>query len=77
MENGFVGGVYAMGPRVPLLKPRGSMGTMTMTSTLGFKVPSPVLAAREATTTACTDSRLCEKPVGGSSMTLPIVLGVW
>lgn len=73
MENGFGGNAYAMGPRVPLVKARDTMGTIT--SSLGFRVPSPVLARRAAATTEdCTDARLCEKPVG--SMTIPIALGV-
>lgn len=73
MENGIDGMLYAMGPRVPLAR-RDRMGTMT--STLGFKVPSPILAPRAQATEECTDPRLCEKPVGSSSLTLPIALGV-
>lgn len=77
MEGGFHGhAVYAMGPRVPDLSRRGE--PQLETSTFGFKVPSRVIAARAAaTTTECLDARLCEKPVGSSSMTLPIALGVW
>lgn len=78
MENGYAGGAYAMGPRIPLARKRDTMGTMT--STLGFKVPSRVLAAR-ATATETVDCNahpnLCEKPVGSSSLTLPVALGVW
>ncbi|KAL2131965.1 hypothetical protein VTI74DRAFT_4392 [Chaetomium olivicolor] len=74
MDNGFNGGAYAMGPRIPL-KALNDMGTMT--STLGFKVPSRVLIARaEETTNECTDARSCEKPVGASSLTVPITLGI-
>lgn len=77
MENGYAGGAYAMGPRIPLARKRDTMGTMT--STLGFKVPSRVLAAR-ATATETVDCNahpnLCEKPVGSSSLTLPVALGV-
>ncbi|KAJ4306870.1 hypothetical protein N0V88_000242 [Collariella sp. IMI 366227] len=74
MENGFVGGAYAMGSRVPL-KARNNVRTMT--STLGFRVPSPIMVTRaEKTTEECTDARMCEKPVGGSSLTVPVTLGV-
>lgn len=74
MENGFEGRLYVLGPRVPAVKPRDTM--MTTSSTLGFKVPSPILAARAEHSTECPDPRLCEKPIGSSSMTLPIALGV-
>ncbi|KAK4189975.1 hypothetical protein QBC35DRAFT_513666 [Podospora australis] len=75
MEGGFNGQIYAMGPRVPGLSKREG-GIPTMTSTLGFQVPHPVLAARAEATTECPDPRLCEKPVGSSALTLPIALGV-
>ncbi len=76
MASGLVGGAYAMGPRVPPARKRDLAGSMT--SSLGFRVPSPVVAARAATTTAdCSVPGACEKPVGGSSLTLPIALGVW
>lgn len=74
MESGFSGRVYAMGPRVPAVGARNLMRTTS--STLGFRVPAPVLVARAEETTECTDARLCEKPVGSSSMTIPIVLGI-
>lgn len=73
MENGFAGGVYAMGPRVPLLRTRDTVDTMT--STLDSRVPSRVLAARADET--CSDPRMCEKPVGSESLGVPIALGVW
>lgn len=69
MENG--GNVFAMGPRVPSVRARDTIGTMP--SSLGFRVP--IIAAR-AEDEKCTDARMCEKPVGGSSMTIPIALGV-
>ncbi|KAK4122651.1 hypothetical protein N657DRAFT_574987 [Parathielavia appendiculata] len=47
-----------------------------MTPTVGLKIPSRIVAARAATTTACIDKNFCEKPVGGSSTTLAIILGV-
>jgi hypothetical protein len=71
MENGSAGGVYAMGPRVPLVRKRDTVGTMT----LGSRVPPRVLAARSEE--PCTDARLCQKPVSADSLTLPIALGVW
>ncbi|KAL2021140.1 hypothetical protein VTK56DRAFT_7446 [Thermocarpiscus australiensis] len=74
MEKHLGGSLYVMGPRIPQVRRRDTMGTTT--SVLGFKVPSPVVAARAETSTECTDPRLCEKPVGSSSMTLPIALGV-
>lgn len=64
-----------MGPRVPPAKVRRNLDTMT--STLGFKVPARGLVVRADKGEDCTDPRLCEKPVGSSSLTLPIVLGVW
>ncbi|KAK3989836.1 hypothetical protein QBC44DRAFT_78671 [Cladorrhinum sp. PSN332] len=76
MEGGYHGQVvYGMGPRVPDLSKRGE--PQLETSTFGFKVPSRILSAR-AESTECTDptGRLCEKPIGSSSMTLPIALGV-
>jgi hypothetical protein len=73
MENGFAGGVYAMGSRVPLVRKRDTAGTMTQT--LGSRVPSRVVAARSEET--CTDARMCQKPVSADSLTLPIALGVW
>lgn len=74
MESGFVGGAYAMGSRVPV---RRREYVATTTSSLGFKVPSRVLAARAESTTECPDPQFCKKPVGASTMTLAIVLGVW
>lgn len=72
MENGLDGRVYALGPRIPPARPR--VQVRTMTSTLGFRVPSPILVARAEED--CPDPRLCEKPVSSSSLTLPIALGV-
>jgi hypothetical protein len=73
MENGFAGGVYAMGPRVPLVRKRDTAGIMT--STLGSRVPSRFVAARSEET--CTDARLCQKLVSADTYTVPITLGVW
>lgn len=73
MENGLAGNVYAMGPRVPLVRKRDTMGTMTVS--LGSRVPSRVLAARSQE--SCSDPRMCEKPVSAESLSLPIALGVW
>lgn len=76
MEGGFLDGqLYPMGPRVPGLEKRGLAVEMP-TPISGIKFPRAVLAAR-AEETDCPDPRLCQKPVGSSSMTLPIVLGVW
>ncbi|KAL2257125.1 hypothetical protein VTK26DRAFT_631 [Humicola hyalothermophila] len=74
MDHGFDGTVYAMGPRVPSVTPRDRIATMT--PTFGLEGPSPILAARAETSEDCSDPRLCEKPVGSSSLTLPIALGV-
>lgn len=74
MDSGFIGGVYAMGPRVPMVKPRDRIGITT--SALGFKVPSRVLSARSGQGAECTDPQLCQKPVGSTSMTIPIAIGV-
>ncbi len=77
MESGFDGVVYAMGPRVPMVK-RDIPAMNTVTSTLGFRVPTRIITARaQASTTECTDARTCEKPVGSSSLALPVGLGVW
>ncbi|KAK4042267.1 hypothetical protein C8A01DRAFT_14086 [Parachaetomium inaequale] len=73
MESRFVGGAYAMGSRVPV---RRRDAVSTTTSSLGFQVPSRILAARAEKTTECTDPQFCTKPVGASTMTLAIVLGV-
>ncbi|KAK0634936.1 hypothetical protein B0T17DRAFT_502530 [Bombardia bombarda] len=75
MEDGIGGRIYAMGPRVPLIKARDTpeMGTITV----GSSIPSRTLFGRAAaTTTECLQANLCEKPVGGSSMTVAIALGV-
>jgi hypothetical protein len=74
MESGFTGGAYAMASRVPV---RRREYVATTTSSLGFKVPSRVLDARAESTTDCPDPQFCKKPVGASTMTLAIVLGVW
>ena len=72
MESRHHGGAYAMGPRIPV---RRHEVMSTTTSTLGFRVPSRVLAARaEETTRECED---CTLPIGASTTTLAIVLGVW
>ena len=67
---------YGLGRRVPVLD---SMGMAS--ATWDSQVPTPVLVARAATSSSDRDCvanpNLCEKPVGGSAMTLPIVLGVW
>ena len=73
MESRFVGGAYAMGSRVPVRRRDAVSTTM---SSLGFKVPTRILAAR-AEKTECTDPQFCTKPMGASSMTIAIVLGVW
>ncbi|KAL2143891.1 hypothetical protein VTI28DRAFT_9879 [Corynascus sepedonium] len=71
MESRHHGGAYAMGPRIPV---RRHEVMSTTTSTLGFRVPSRVLAARaEETTRECED---CTLPIGASTTTLAIVLGV-
>jgi hypothetical protein len=74
MESGFIGGAYAMGSRVPVRR-RDNVGTTT--SSLGFRVPSRILTARAEATTECKDPQFCTKPVGASTMTLAIALGVW
>jgi hypothetical protein len=73
MEDGL-GAVYAMGPRIPMV--RRDAREMMGTTALGLNAPSPVLSTRAEKTTECTDARLCEKPVGGSDLTIPIALGV-
>ncbi len=70
------GNPYVLGPRAPstLLRDREIM--LPGTTTIGSNVPSRVIAARDSTTTACTDPNLCEKPAAAQSLTLPITLGV-
>ncbi|KAK4101464.1 hypothetical protein N658DRAFT_425801 [Parathielavia hyrcaniae] len=63
-----------MGSRIPLVRARDTADTVT--PTVGFRVPSRIVVARAATTSACANDNECEKPVGGSSTTLAIVLGV-
>jgi hypothetical protein len=74
MEGRFVGGAYAMGSRVPV---RRRDAVSTTTSSLGFKVPSRVLASRAEKTTECSDPHFCTKPITANTMTLAIVLGIW
>ncbi|KAH6621012.1 hypothetical protein B0J18DRAFT_214235 [Chaetomium sp. MPI-SDFR-AT-0129] len=72
MESRYVRGAYAMGPRIQAQRREV---VRTTTSTLGFKVPSRILAVR-AEETDCTDPQFCTKPVGASTSTLAIVLGI-
>jgi hypothetical protein len=67
---------YVMGPRVPPIRFRDRGDVATPVS--GLQGPSRVMA-RDASTSTCgpnDNTGTCEKPVGSSSMTLPIVLGV-
>ena len=70
------GNHYVLGPRAPstLLHEREMM--IPGTTTIGSNIPSRVIAARDSTTTACTDPNLCEKPAAAQSLTVPITLGV-
>ncbi|KIH95248.1 hypothetical protein SPBR_03902 [Sporothrix brasiliensis 5110] len=65
---------YRLGPRVPMvLKSVAERATRVV----GLGIPSKIIARASASTTCVKDGgNLCEKPEGGNSMTLPIVLGV-
>ncbi|EPE03188.1 hypothetical protein F503_01524 [Ophiostoma piceae UAMH 11346] len=65
---------YRLGSRVPLV----IRNIASEATRIARDAPSKVIERASSTTTACEkeDSNLCEKPEGGGSMTLPIVLGV-
>ncbi|OAA67243.1 hypothetical protein SPI_01819 [Niveomyces insectorum RCEF 264] len=73
--QGVPGEGYRLGPRVPFALNDVLQGPTLL---VGRDVPNRILQARSsATTTNCHgDENLCEKPEGGSSMAVPIVLGV-
>lgn len=65
---------YRLGARVPLM-----VRSITDNATrVARDVPSKIMERASATTSTCdkSDSNLCEKPEGGGTLTLPIVLGV-
>ncbi len=72
--QGLVGQHYHLGPRIPL---RLRDVVQKATQVVGRDIPSRVVA-RASSKTSCDDSNdnLCEKPEGGNSMTIPIVIGV-
>jgi hypothetical protein len=63
----------ALGPRVPggSLRRNVDMGSLTW----ALNMPSRVMG--RAAESSCASANLCEKPVGGSTMTVAIALGVW
>lgn len=71
MDGRYVEGAYAMAPRIPVRR-RDAIGTTV--STLGFRVPSRVLVARDDE--ECKNPNGCTKPIGASTTTLAIVLGI-
>ena len=71
---------YGLGRRIPVVRRHGSMGIGS--ATLGSRIPTPVLVARAVVSSSdgkdcVANPNLCEKPVGGSQLTVPIVLGLW
>jgi len=74
MGDVLQGRSFAMGPRIPTAAMRArdlSKGSLTW----GLNLPSRVMS--RAAESSCTQANLCEKPVGGQSMTVAIALGVW
>lgn len=70
------GHIARLGPRIPLV---GSNIIGRMESIINIAVPNRVVERQSAATSSCTsgdNSSACEKPVGSSTFTLPIVLGV-
>jgi len=61
----------ALGPRVPGVKRDADMGS------LAWVVSMPSRIVGRAAESSCASANLCEKPVGGQSMTVAIALGVW
>lgn len=77
----MVGDGYVLGPRIPMLRNRDAMDTPS--PVLGGRVPNKVVpreTAAATTTDPCAakdaPANLCEKPASGTSMALPIALGV-
>lgn len=81
MDRQEIADIVRLGPRVPT--GRRAIGTMDG-SIIHIAVPDRVIEARSTSTTtdeAATTSadcgvNPCEKPVGSSTFTLPIVLGI-
>ncbi|AEO61624.1 hypothetical protein MYCTH_2311961 [Thermothelomyces thermophilus ATCC 42464] len=73
MEGRYVESAYAMGPRIPV---RRRAAISTTVSTLGFRVPSRILVAR-ADSDECKNPNGCTKPIGASTTTIAIVLGIF
>lgn len=74
VAKGSLGQGYQLGPRVP--SGLSSLGKAA-SQVVGRDAPSKVIG-RDSSSTTCDkdDANLCEKPEGGGSLTLPIVLGV-
>ncbi|CAK7273891.1 hypothetical protein SEPCBS57363_005880 [Sporothrix epigloea] len=74
VAKGSLGQGYQLGSRVP--SGLSSLGKAA-SQVVGRNVPSKVIE-HESSSTTCNkdDANLCEKPEGGGSLTLPIVLGV-
>ena len=72
----FNGNGYMMQPRIPIRR-RGAEETAIPNRVIRDVVtPSRVYPRSSSTCAPGDNSGLCEKPVGSSAMTLPIVLGV-
>ncbi|CAK7275171.1 hypothetical protein SEPCBS119000_006559 [Sporothrix epigloea] len=74
VAKGVLGQGYRLGPRVSSgLKNFDTAATRVV----GHNIPNRVME-RDSSSTICNkdDANLCEKPEGGGSLTLPIVLGV-
>lgn len=67
------GPAMALGPRIPggSLRRDVNMGSVTW----ALNLPSRIVG--RAAESSCASANLCEKPVGGQSMTVAIALGVW
>lgn len=78
MENAHVRDIVRLGRRIPVGDVLGRMATAIHNA-----VPDRTLELRDTTTTASSadatsscGANACEKPVGNSTFTLPIILGV-
>ena len=77
----MVGDGYGLGPRIPVLRNRDTMEAPSPALDVGIPNKVVVRATSTATSTdPCDDpstpANLCEKPAGGTSMAIPITLGI-
>lgn len=77
MENAHIRDIVRLGPRIPVGDVLGRMATVIHNA-----VPDRTIKQRDSTTsssaaaTGSCGANACEKDVGNSTFTLPIILGV-